>query len=136
MTDIASSPSPSPSPAHAEATALIPLYTLCAAAIEGELEPWGLREGANQGKPETAGKLVVSGHGMSAGVWECTPGGWDTVDRHATEAMLFLSGRARITTKGAEPVIVQAGDSLVLPKGWHGRWEVLETVRKFFVEVK
>ena len=126
MTHDAASPAP----------ALIPLYALFSDSIRGELEPWGPREGANEGNPQTAGKLLVSGHGMSAGVWECTPGGWDTVDRHATEAMIFLSGRARITTVGAEPVVFQAGDSFVLPKGWHGRWEVLETVRKFFVEVK
>jgi uncharacterized cupin superfamily protein len=50
--------------------------------------------------------------------------------------MLCMSGRARITTAGCPAVVFQAGDALVLPQGWAGRWEVLETLRKFFVEVK
>ncbi len=116
--------------------ALIPLSALYADALQGALEPWSVREGADQGNPQTAGRILYTGHGMQTGVWECTPGGWDTVDRPATEAMIFLSGRARLTTAGSEPMIFQAGDAFVLPKGWNGRWEVLETVRKFFVEVK
>jgi uncharacterized protein len=117
-------------------TALLPLSALFAADVNGALEPWGQRAGADQGDPQTAGKILYEAGGITAGVWECTPGGWTTVDRPATEAMLFLSGRARLTTLGSEPVIFQAGDTFVLPKGWNGRWEVLETVRKFFVEVK
>jgi uncharacterized cupin superfamily protein len=116
--------------------ALLPLSALFAAEVNGTLESWGQRAGADQGDPQTAGKILYEANGITAGVWECTPGGWNTVDRHATEAMLFLSGRARLTTVGSEPVIFQAGDTFVLPKGWNGRWEVLETVRKFFVEVK
>ena len=115
---------------------LIHLASMLSPQVRGELEPWGLRDGANQGDPQTSGRILFSGNGMLAGVWECTPGGWDTVDRPATEAMLFLAGRARITTAGCDPVVFQAGDTFVLPKGWNGRWEVLETVRKFFVEVK
>ncbi len=116
--------------------ALIQLSSMLSDAVRGELEPWGPRDGANAGNPQTSGQILFSGNGMLAGVWECTPGGWDTVDRPATEAMLFLTGSARITTQGAASVIFKAGDTFVLPKGWNGRWEVLETVRKFFVEVK
>jgi len=105
-------------------------------AVRGPLEAWGQREGADAGDPQTSGLLLVSTDALVAGVWECTPGGWNTVNRSASEAMLFLSGRARLTTQGCEPVIFQAGDTFFLPKGWNGRWEVLETVRKFFVEVK
>jgi uncharacterized protein len=112
------------------------LSSLFAHEVRGELEPWGQRAGANEGDPQTAGRILFEGHGMVAGVWQCTPGGWDTVDRPASEAMIFLEGRARITPLGGEPVVFQAGDTFVLPKGWNGRWQVLETVRKFFVEVK
>ena len=100
-------------------TALLPLSALFAADVNGALEPWGQRAGADQGDPQTAGKILYEAGGITAGVWECTPGGWTTVDRPATEAMLFLSGRARLTTLGSEPVIFQAGDTFVLPKGWN-----------------
>jgi len=115
---------------------LLHLSALHADAVRGPLEAWGQREGADAGDPQTSGVLLVSTDTLVAGVWECTPGGWNTVNRPASEAMLFLSGRARLTTQGCEPVIFQAGDTFFLPKGWNGRWEVLETVRKFFVEVK
>jgi uncharacterized cupin superfamily protein len=121
---------------NSAAAALQPLSHLLAASVQGELEPWGLRAGADSGNPQTAGRILHEGDGLVAGVWECAPGGWPTVDRPATEAMLFLSGRARITPVGGEPMEFGAGDSFVLPKGWNGRWDVLETVRKFFVEVK
>lgn len=115
---------------------LTQLSSLLSDQVRGALEPWGQRDGADSGDPQTAGKILFSGHGMLAGVWECTPGGWETVDRPATEAMIFLEGRARITPRDGEPVVFKAGDTFVLPKGWNGRWDVLETVRKFFVEVK
>jgi hypothetical protein len=115
---------------------MIPLSALYADAVRGPLESWGQREGADAGDPQTSGVILYSTEAMVVGVWECTPGGWNTIDRPASEAMMFLSGRARLTTAGQAPVIFQAGDSFVLPKGWNGRWEVIETVRKFFVEVK
>lgn len=115
--------------------ALAPLSTLLAADARGALDPWGQRAGADAGDPQTSGRILHEGDGLVAGVWECTPGGWPTVDRPATEAMLFLAGRARITPAGGAPMEFGPGDSVVLPKGWNGRWDVLETVRKFFVEV-
>ena len=30
-------------------------------------------------------------------------------------------------------VELTAGDVLTLPKGWSGRWDILETVRKLYV---
>jgi uncharacterized cupin superfamily protein len=115
--------------------ALLHLSAMHAEAVRGPLEPWGQRAGADEGDPQTSGRLLLETAQLTVGVWECTPGGWNTVNRPASEAMLLLSGRARLTTVGAEPVILKAGDCFVLPKGWNGRWEVLETVRKFFVEV-
>ena len=34
-----------------------------------------------------------------------------------------------------EPVELEEGDVFVLPTGWSGRWDVLETVRKLYVVV-
>ena len=70
---------------------------------------------------------------MSVGVWECTPGGWAIVNRQNTETMMLLDGLVRITPADGEPVELEEGDVFVLPKGWSGRWDVLETVRKFYV---
>lgn len=104
-----------------------------AETLRGELEPWGPRVGFDAGDPQTSGVELFSGHGVEVGVWECTPGGWAIEDRPDTESMLLLRGRVRITALGQEPVELVEGDAFVLPKGWSGRWDVLETVRKLYV---
>jgi uncharacterized cupin superfamily protein len=48
-----------------------------------------------------------------------------------TETCYILSGRA-IVTDGAtgQRYEVTAGDVIVQPQGWFGRWDVTETIRK------
>jgi uncharacterized protein len=101
--------------------------------LDGALEPSGPRTGADDGDPQTSGVSFFEGHGVSVGVWECTPGGWAITDRGDTETMLLLGGLVRITPLDGEPVELEEGDVFVLPKGWSGRWDVLETVRKLYV---
>lgn len=102
-----------------------------AATITGPLEPSGQRPGADSGDPQL-GILRFETHGaVRAGVWECEPGGWPVQPREDTETCYILSGRV-IVTDGAtgRTSEVSAGDVIVLPKGWFGRWDVKETVRK------
>lgn len=101
--------------------------------LDGELEPLGPRAGFDSGDPQASGIEFFSGHGVDVGVWECTPGGWAIVNRPNTETMMLLGGRVRITPADGEGVELEEGDVFVLPKGWSGRWDVLETVRKFYV---
>ena len=102
--------------------------------LDGALEPWGPRAaGFDSGDPQTSGISFFEGHGVSVGVWECTPGGWAIVDRPDTETMMLLAGVVTITPVDGEPVELGEGDVFVLPKGWSGRWDVTETVRKFYV---
>lgn len=101
--------------------------------LDGELEPLGPRAGFDSGDPQASGIEFFSGHGIDVGVWECTPGGWAIVNRPNTETMMLLGGRVRITPADGEAVELEEGDVFVLPKGWSGRWDVLETVRKFYV---
>ena len=113
------------------------LRTLVVARAEAldadDLQHRGPRAGYDTGKPEVSGKHFFSGHGTTVGVWECTPGGWHIENRPDTETMLLLKGHVRMTTKGEQPVELKEGDVFVLPKGWSGRWDVLDTTRKLFV---
>ncbi len=99
------------------------------------LEPAGPRVGADSGDPQMAATVFFSGHGVEVGVWECTAGGWAIVDRPTTETMMLLRGTATITPAQGAPVSLSEGDVFVLPKGWSGRWDIAETVRKFYVLV-
>lgn len=101
--------------------------------VQGELEPKGLRPGYDTGSPEVSSTHFYSHGGTRVGVWECTPGGWAIENRPDTETMLLLKGHVRMTTVGEAPVELLAGDVFVLPKGWSGRWDVLDTTRKLFI---
>jgi uncharacterized protein len=106
-----------------------------AALLRRELPATGPRAGADVGDPQTSALSLFQGPGLDIGLWECTPGGWAIVDRPDTETVVILSGRARLTDAGGAGVELGPGDALVLPKGWSGRWDVLETVRKYYVIV-
>jgi uncharacterized cupin superfamily protein len=113
-------------------TTALPLTVVRKVDILGQLPDDGRRMGANSGDPHTGTRPLYSDTHLRCGVWECTPGGWDVENRVGTETMFILQGRVRITTKGEEPVEIAAGEVFVLPDGWSGRWETVETVRKFY----
>lgn len=108
------------------------------ALLEGPLEDWGPRVGADVGEPMMSGRVLQPrGEGLpEVGVWECTPGGWAIESRADTEVVLLLSGRARLSDADGTSVELGAGESIVLPIGWSGRWDILETVRKVYVIVE
>jgi uncharacterized cupin superfamily protein len=101
--------------------------------LTADLEDWGPRAGADSGDPRMSGRIFFEGGGVQVGVWECTPGGWAIEDRPDHETVQLLAGRARLTNADGSSVELGAGDVLTLPKGWSGRWDILETVRKLYV---
>ena len=104
--------------------------------LDDELEHRGVRPGYDTGEPMTSNRVFFDAHSTRVGVWECSPGGWEIQNRPDTETMLLLKGHVRMTTQGEDPVELREGDVFVLPKGWSGRWDVLETARKLFVVVE
>ncbi len=122
----------SPQPVH-------PLLVgIPAEVLAGDLEDWGPRVGADSGDPRMSGLTFFgSADGpVEVGVWACTPGGWAISDRPDTESVQILAGRARLTDAGGGSTELGPGDVLVLPRGWSGRWDILEPVRKLYVIVR
>ncbi len=70
--------------------------------------------------------------GLYCGIWESTPGKW-RISYDEWEYCHILSGRSVIAEDGGAAVTVTAGDSFVIPPGFRGTWEVLETTRKDYV---
>ncbi|MDA9414194.1 hypothetical protein XH81_04970 [Bradyrhizobium sp. CCBAU 25360] len=105
----------------------------CTEVISGRLPSAGQRPGADKGDPQISLLKVAPKAGGNIGIWECQPGGWPVNNRPDTEVAFILSGSATITdaTTGTAHN-VKAGDLVVLPPAWTGRWDVTETVRKIY----
>lgn len=100
------------------------------------LQSQGVRTDASHGSPSTASCTIYNVGPTQVGCWTCTPGSFPVVDRantecfHVLEGVFFLTNAADGTAQRC-----QAGDTVVLPKGWSGYWDVIETVRKLWVVI-
>jgi uncharacterized cupin superfamily protein len=106
------------------------------AALLASMEDAGIRAGADSGEPRTGYAELFALGGTEVGVWTSTPGGWAIENRPDTEVVSILSGRARITDAHGTGMEVGPGDVFVLPAGWSGRWDVIETVEKLYVTIE
>lgn len=100
-----------------------------------KLEPKGPRKNADVGKPSDFTRPLVKGHGsVSVGSWSCTEGGWDSpAPRGTTEAFYVLSGSGCVTDLDGTAHSFGPTDTVVLPKGWSGRWDVHNRIHKVWV---
>jgi uncharacterized cupin superfamily protein len=58
---------------------------------------------------------------------------WPAEEREDTETCYILSGRALVTDAAKGGTFeISASDVIVQPKGWSGRWDVEETIRKVY----
>jgi len=74
--------------------------------------------------------------GLVAGIWECEVGRWRIqMDPTEHEYMVVLSGRCRLHATGGTFTEAGPGEARVIPAGFAGSFEVLETLRKHFVIV-
>jgi len=74
--------------------------------------------------------------GISMGLWACEPGAWKIAfHAHRHEFFQVLEGRLRLITDGGEVREYGPGDAAIIPAGFKGIFEVLETVRKRYVMV-
>ncbi len=89
------------------------------------------------GNPQRATWAHFERDGMSAGLWGCEPGAWRIAFADDTDEFFHvLSGRIRITDEGGLAREFGPGEACVIPAGFNGVFEVLETVAKHYVFVK
>lgn len=99
-----------------------------------KLTPKGPRTDADQGSPCCTSRVLFKGKQSSVGAWTCTPGGFPVVDRTTTEAFYILDGMGSLTDAVDGTVHHwRAGDMVVLPKGWSGRWDIIKAIHKIWV---
>ena len=85
------------------------------------------------GQPmQRAWNHFTSGDGkFFAGLWEGEPGCWRVVYTE-NEFCQILSGRSILRSVGGEEFELGPGDNFVIPAGFEGQWEVVETTKKIY----
>jgi uncharacterized cupin superfamily protein len=93
----------------------------------------GPRQNADVGTPHEASRQLIEVGAMSAGSWLCSAGGWLSLrPRVTTEIFHVLSGRGCLTDADGVPHEFYEGDTVILPKGWCGRWDIYEDMHKLW----
>lgn len=70
---------------------------------------------------------------IRAGYWTASAGISIPLANHFTEFCSLLDGVVRLTAEGGKVDIYRGGEAFIIPAGYTGTWETLETCRKFFV---
>jgi uncharacterized protein len=97
----------------------------------------GVRSDAIHGVPYTASQLVYSvGPSTMVGCWSCTPGSFPIHQLTNTQFFHVLEGVFFVTNPDGTARRCAAGDTVVLPRGWSGLFDVVDTVRKLNVVVQ
>ncbi len=69
---------------------------------------------------------------LVAGTWTSTPGKWHAfTDRD--EFCMILSGHVRLIDEAGNAQTFRGGDAFLIPNGFRGYWDVIETTTKHFV---
>lgn len=120
--------------------ALIPATTCFSWPPAGEPElSWPREDRLESGRPrrETWSRIEADANGartLSSGHWRCEPGRWRIVfGPQQQEVFTVLSGRCRIHDRQGGWQEAGPGDSLHIPAGFEGSFEVLETLCKSYV---
>lgn len=65
------------------------------------------------------------------GIWEAEPGRWK-IDYTENEFCQILAGHSILHRENGDSLELRAGDNFVIPAGFVGEWEVVETTRKIY----
>jgi uncharacterized cupin superfamily protein len=99
------------------------------AATEGAIEAGKLLAGSPQ--TTLANHYSDASLRFHCGTWGSTPGRW-RVSYTEHEFCYLLEGRVRLTADDGTIAEFRAGDAFVVPAGFSGTWETLETTRKHY----
>lgn len=101
---------------------------------------------AGQGSGQGSGEALLSGEYLTrtwnhytgengrlyCGIWESTPGKV-AINYTEWEFCHLIEGRVVITGETSEEWHLRQGDAFMIPAGFRGTWETVETVRKHYV---
>lgn len=90
-----------------------------------------------KGNPERHTYNLYEHPNMDCGIWQCEVGAWNIVfAENKQEFFTVIEGKVRLHAKHSDIVIdVGAGEAGIIPPGFEGTFEVLEAVKKYYVNV-
>lgn len=89
-----------------------------------------------KGNPKRETYALYEHPNMDCGIWHCEVGAWRIVfAANKQEFFQVISGVVRIHDLNGQFIEVAAGQAGVIPPAFEGVFEVLETVKKFYVNV-
>lgn len=89
-----------------------------------------------EGDPTCQEWVIVDRPDLEIGVWEVTPGVFDSVKDGIGEVVLFVTGKGRIEHADGSVSPIAPGAVVEFLPGWTGRWVVEETTRKIYTIYK
>ena len=92
-------------------------------------------DGALHAAPANLARTIYDVGPTRVGFLECSTGSFVVNERASAEAFFVVDGVFFLTNQDGSARRCTAGDTVVLPKGWAGRWNVIEPVTKVWVEV-
>jgi uncharacterized cupin superfamily protein len=84
------------------------------------------------GDPTCGELVIVDRDGLEIGLWEVTPGVFDSVKTEIGEVVQFLSGAGRIEHGDGSVSPIAPGVIVEFLPGWTGTWHVEQTTRKLY----
>ena len=86
--------------------------------------------------PAASSGGTVYGNGLTTvDVYAAPPGSTEVADS-PTEVLFVLEGAAFVTNVDGSAIRCLAGDTVVLPEGWSGRWDVIESLKAVRTSVR
>jgi uncharacterized protein len=93
----------------------------------------GPKANADVGSPTEATRPLCTVGSASTGSWHCTEGGWECPVRESTEVFYVLEGAGSVTDTDGHKHDFAAGDTVILPRGWSGRWDVTKAMQNVWL---
>lgn len=92
-------------------------------------------EAVLSGKAEETGAMHLEADNgkFLVGTWECTPYAENLAYPDNHEFCVVVSGRVALTNPDGSVNEFGPGDCYIVPKGFDGKFEVLETLRKIYI---
>lgn len=90
-----------------------------------------------QGNPKRSTQSLYEHPNMNCGIWSCEIGAWNIVFSDTKQEFFnIIEGVVHLHHTATNTFIkIQAGEAGIIPPGFIGTFEVIETVKKYFVVV-